>query len=133
MGSNLLGLSRRKWRDKGYILEGTECVSRMPGGVVRRSDLFGFTDLLAVPDPYGDMGDAWVYLQVTSKPNISTRLRKIQTGTTGKGQWERPIADLARAVLEAGDRIVVEGWYQPNGPGTRWRDKELEVELGDLE
>lgn len=132
-GTNLLKYSRRKWRRGSYYVENTECISRLPGGLVRRSDLFGFADLVAVPDPYCDLDPAFVFLQVTSRANISTRLRKIQNGTTGKGQWERPMADIARAILVNGDRVMVEGWDQPKGPGTRWRDKERELTLEDLE
>lgn len=132
-GTNFLTYSRRKWRDRGYIVEGTESIIRLPGGVTRRSDLFGFADLVAVPDPYLDLDPAFVFLQVTSRAHLSTRLRKILSETTGKGQWERPMADLARAILENGDRVVIEGWDQPNGPGTTWRDKERELTLADLE
>lgn len=133
MSTNLLTYSRRKWRDRGYYVEGTESIIRLPGGITRRSDLFGFADLVAVPDPYRDMDPALVLLQVTSRSNMSTRLRKIVEGSTGKGQWETPMADIARAVLRSGNRVVVEGWDQPKGPGTRWRYKERELTLEDLE
>lgn len=132
MNKNYLTLSRRKWRDRNYFVEKCEYIMRLPGGVTRRSDLFGFADLLCIPTPDAER-DEWVYLQVTSRSNISTRLRKIQNQETGKGQWARPISLLARAVLERGDRVVIEGWDQPNGPGTRWRDKEREVTLEDLD
>lgn len=133
MSTNFLTRSRSKWRDRGYHVDAAEQVQRF-GGKVRRKDLFGFADLVAYPNPYQGVEDpAVIWLQVTSRGNISTRLRKIQNGTTGKGQWEHPIADAARAVLESGDRIVIEGWDQPNGPGTRWRDKERELTLEDLE
>lgn len=132
MSTNFLTYSRRKWRERGYHVDAAEQVQRF-GGKVRRKDLFGFADLVAYPDPHQDLDPAVVWLQVTSWGHVPTRLRKIQNETTGKGQWEHPIADAARAVLESGDRIVIEGWHQPDGPGTRWEWREREVTLEDLE
>lgn len=133
-GTNFLTYSRRKWRRKGYHVDAAEQVNRLPGGIVRRKDLFGFADLVAYPDPYrDDLDPAIVWLQVTSWNHVPTRLRKIKNETTGKGQWEHPISEAARAVLESGDRIIIEGWQQENGPGTRWEWREHEVTLEDLE
>lgn len=112
-------------------MEGTECVSRFPGGGVRRSDLFGFCDLLAVPILEEHRSRPWIYLQVTSWGHVTTRLKKIQNETTGKGQWTTPCATLARAVLNHGDRIIVEGWKQEK-PYAPWEDRELEVEMEHL-
>lgn len=133
MTTNLLTHSRKHWRGKGYYVEGTESIVRLPGGVTRRSDLFGFADLVAVPLERED--DTWVFLQVTSHSNGAARVRKIRKETTGKGQWERPMMDLAEEILERGDRIVVEGWHQPDGPGTRWvrRPREVTLDNGQLE
>lgn len=129
MAVNYLGMSRKKWRDRGYLhLEGTESILRLPGGITKRNDLYGFVDMIAVPEDSGP----FVYLQVTSRSNLSTRKRKIQRETTGKGQWTRPIREIARRILERGDRIVLEGWDQPKGAGTAWRDKEIDLTLEDL-
>lgn len=151
MSTNLLTHSRKHWRNLGYYVEGTESIVRLPGGVTRRSDLFGFADLVAVPldgvEPKGggipiakgqgevEIRAPWVFLQVTSHSNGAARVRKIREETTGKGQWERPMMDLAEEILERGDRIVVEGWHQPDGPGTRWvrRPREVTIENGQLE
>lgn len=128
MTTNLLGLSRKKWRASGHYVEGTESIVRLPGGLTHRKDLFGFVDLVALPE-HGPI----TFLQVTSWSNVSTRFRKILEKTTGKGQWEVPIRDIARRLLLAGHRIIVEGWKQKNGPGTKWIDREREVTLEDLE
>ena len=135
MATNLLTHSRKKWRERGYYVEGTEQINRLPGGIVRRKDLFGFADLVAIPLARSRPGDdTFVFIQVTSKPNVSTRLRKIQDGeeTHGRGQWARPISELAEAVLDADHRIIVEGWHQPKGPGTKWECREEEVEIDAL-
>lgn len=131
MSTNLLTFHRRKWRPE-YHVEGTESIVRLPGGITRRDDLFGFVDTVLVPLPPYDF-DAWIFTQVTSRSNISTRLRKIQREMTGKGQWATPMRNLARAILEAGHRLLIEGWDQPKGPGTRWLDKERWITEEDLE
>lgn len=125
MATNLLSHSRKKWRALGYYVEGTESIIRLPGGITQRSDLFGFADLVAVPLVAPEFG-GWVYLQVTSRSNTSARLRKIQTGTTGKGQWEVPIRTIVQAILDHGDRVIVEGWDLHKN---RWRDQEREITL----
>ena len=128
MSVNLLTHHRKKWRP-GYHIEGTESIVRLPGGITRRDDLFGFVDTVLVPVDSGP----WIFVQVTSRSNISTRLRKIQREMTGKGKWSTPMRNLARSILESGHRILVEGWDQPKGPGTAWRSKERWIELTDLE
>ena len=125
MSTNYLTYSRKKWRDLGYYVETVEHTHRR-GNKVWRTDLHGFTDLLAV-SPEGER----VYLQVTSWANVPTRVRKIKTETIGKGQWEVEVAELARRVLKAGHRIVVEGWKQDR-PGSKYRDREREMTLEDL-
>jgi len=127
MATNLLQFHRKKWRPEFHV-EGTESIVRLPGGLTRRSDLFGFADTVLVA-----MGGGLIFCQVTSRSNMSARLRKIQREETGTGQWAVPIRDLAREVLLAGHRILIEGWDQPGGSGTRWRDKERWVTLEDLE
>jgi hypothetical protein len=126
---NLNQYARRKWRDKGYYVELTESLNSLPGGLTRRSDLFGFCDLLAVD--LKNPGKPWVFLQVTSRSNVAGRVQKIREETRGSGQWELPIRDLARAVLEGGDKILVEGWDQDK-KSRRWRCRERWVTLEDL-
>lgn len=128
MSTNLLTYHRRKWRPDFHV-EGTESIVRLPGGITRRDDLFGFVDTVLVPVDTGP----WIFCQVTSRSNISTRYRKIQRESTGKGQWATPMRNIAKAILEAGHRLLIEGWDQPGGPGTTWRDKERWVTLEDLE
>lgn len=127
MAVNLLRYHRRKWRPD-YHVEGTESIVRLPGGITRRDDLFGFVDTVLVPVEEGP----WIFAQVTSRSNISTRLRKIQRESTGKGQWATPMRNIARAILAAGHRLLIEGWDQPGGSGTTWRDKERWVTEEDL-
>ncbi len=115
MPTNLLTYSRRKWRAAGYYVEGTESIMRLPGGSTVRRDLFGCVDLLAIP-PDGP----WVYLQVTSRSNMSARAKKILTEKTGKGQWAMPIAELARRIRGHGDTLIVEGWEKKNGVWVDW-------------
>lgn len=116
--------SREKWRERGFYVETVEHF--VPPG--RYSDLFGFVDLLAVPAD----NRPWVYIQSTSRGHISTRKRKILSKTTGSGQHAKRMKELAEAILMRGDRIVIEGWDQPKGPGTAWRCKEVDLLLGDL-
>jgi len=134
MAANFLTYSRRKWRGKGYYVEGTEQISRVPGGLTRRHDLFGFCDLLALPSRRDSQilvdDRTWVFIQVTSWGHVSTRLRKIQNEKHGRGQWEIPISTLARHVLERGDKILIEGWKLDKG---RWICKERWLTLEDLE
>ena len=120
MARNLQGLSRKKWRDRGYAVEAGEHVSRI-GKIVRRHDTFGFADLICVKP--GQL----VWLQVTSWSNVSARVNKIAREDHGKGQWSRPIRDTAKDLLSIhGIRIVVEGWKQdPNN--LRWESREIEV------
>ena len=124
--ADLKARSRDKWRKRGYHVENGETMMRAPGGIVRRHDIFGFTDLIAVP---ADIG-SWVWIQSTSWSNVTARLRKIQNGKVGSGQWERPIRGLAWQVLARGDRILIEGWRK--GKNGRYEVKERWVEAGDL-
>ena len=132
MATNLNQYARKKWRERGYFVELTESLARLPGGIARKSDLFSFCDLLLLPLENPET-DAWIFLQVTSRGHISTRQRKILEGMTGKGQWAIPTAQIVRAILNRGDKILVEGWDQPGGAGTRWRDKERWITLDMLE
>ena len=67
-----------------------------------RQDLFGLVDVLAV-GPQGTLA-----VQTTSRANVSARVRKIADSAT------------IAAIREAGWTVLVHGWEQPKGPGTRW-------------
>ena len=139
--ADLKARSRARWRKRGYHVENGETMMRAPGGIVRRHDIFGFTDLIAVPEmdialtPNGAWvalgNEVWVWIQSTSWGNVSARLRKIQRETVGTGQWERPIRELALIVLARGDRILIEGWRK--GKNGRYEVRERWVEARDLE
>jgi hypothetical protein len=73
VAANYMPHSRKLWRSQGYFVEGTEQVIRLPGGITRRNDLFGFADAVAIQP-----GLPWVFIQVTSWGNVSSRLKKIQ-------------------------------------------------------
>lgn len=127
MAVNYLKYSRRKWRERGYWYWTLEHVTRT-GGFVRRHDMFGFIDAVAIK-----VGEV-VYLQVTSRSNMSARANKIARDTAGKGRYARPCIAIAKRLLSVfGNRIVVEGWDQPGGKGTEYRDKELEITPAELD
>jgi hypothetical protein len=110
--------SRRKWRALGFHVENAEFFISIGRGRGIKRDLFGFADLVALPR--GRKPHPLVFIQATSWGHVSTRLRKIQTETTGKGQWEVPLRELAHGVLLAGQRIVVEGWKKD---GRTWIER----------
>lgn len=120
MARNLNGFSRKKWRAQGYYVEAGEHVSRI-GKHVRRHDTFGFADLIAVRP------GSIVFIQVTSWSNVSARVNKIAREEHGKGQWARPMSEIAKNLTSClGVRIVVEGWKQD--PDTlRWESREIEI------
>jgi hypothetical protein len=118
--TNLQGLARRKWRGQGYYVEAGEHVSRI-GSIVRRHDTFGFADLICIR--CGEI----VFLQVTSWSNVSARVNKIAREEHGRGQWSRPMIEIAKTLMSvAGVRIVVEGWKQDKQT-LRWESREVEV------
>ena len=126
MATNLLVHARKKWRARGYHVEGTESINRLPNGNVRRNDLHGFADLVCINE------EEIVYLQVTSWSNVSARRRKIENETVGKGQWAIRIAAIARMLLGFGHtRIVIEGW-KLDPKAYRYVNKEIEVTLESL-
>lgn len=118
--ASLTGYSRKKWREQGYFLEQAEHVSRA-GKFTRRHDLFGFTDLVAVRP------GSLIFLQVTSWGNVSARVNKIARESHGKGQYETPMAEIAKNLMSnCGVRIIVEGWKLC--PKTnRWVSREVEI------
>jgi len=78
-------------RSEGYLVEVVEQIKRVPGKTWR-VDLFGFADLLAL------RGEEILLVQVTSRSNVSSRIRKIEDAPT------------LGAVRDAGIRIEVHGW-----------------------
>ena len=130
MAVNYLTHSRKKWRKLGYYVEGTEFNLTIPDEKGRprpiKKDLHGFSDLIAQND------DEQVYLQVTSWGNISARLRKIQSGSVGKGQWSEPMRHIARRILGYGvHRIIIEGWKMDRNL-YRYVEKERILTLDDV-
>lgn len=131
--ANLTPFSRKKWRRRGYHVETTEFFHQVAGGLPRRRDLFGFADLVAI-----DLtsNQPWVFVQVTSWGNVSARKRKIQEGTTGKGQWELPMRDIASAIIRRGDRVLIEGWKKDkagkHGPRGHYVEREVWITGEDL-
>lgn len=115
--------SRKRWRDKGWYVEGTESINRVPGGMVRRNDLFGFADLIAMPPNLGTGRPTLI--QVTSRSNVASRVKKITMpgNTVGSGKWEMPVMLLAWMALNYFD-IVVEGWDLKDN---RWRCREVRI------
>jgi len=130
---SLTAKTATKWRKKGYYVELTEYTLRIPdpktpGGFrVVKKDLHGFVDMVAMND------DEVIYIQPTSWSNMSARLRKIQTGEVGRGQWRIRMRIIARRLLGFPHvRILIEGWKKDKD---KWRyvDKERWVTLEDLE
>ena len=76
---------------------------------MRRNDLFGMFDLLAIK-PNG----IFVGVQVTSKPNVNARVNKIKANVEVMTKW------LIR------NEIVVHGWFKQNN---RWQVLERMVGL----
>jgi len=119
--------SRRRWRKAGFHVQNSEFYVDVGQGRKIKKDLFGFSDLVALPK--GRLHPL-VFIQATSWGHVTTRLRKIQTETTGTGQWEVSLAELAIGCLLGGSRIVIEGWKKDGrlwaAPKVRW------VSLEDL-
>lgn len=117
--------SRAKWRKAGFFVDSAESIIRVPGSFSRRNDLFGFCDLVAV-GPGGV-----VLIQTTSASNMAARVRKLRTEHTGTGTFATPIREIARCFLDAGVRIVVEGWRQDRAT-RRWVCRERWITEADL-
>ncbi len=112
--------SRKVWRKEGYHVLNAEFFVQIGGGRKVKQDLFGMIDLVALPLP-GSESAAVVFIQVTSWAHVPTRRRKILNETTGKGQWEVPLRDLASSLLRGGSLVLVEGWRKK---GTVWERRQ---------
>lgn len=129
MATKLNQHTYRKWRAEmpGCHIEQAEFFAQAPGGLPRKSDLFGFVDLIIIPRTEL----SWLWVQVTSWGNVATRLRKIREGQQKAGtQFEIAHAELARRILARGDRILIEGWKKESG---RYISREHWVTREDLE
>jgi hypothetical protein len=110
MNASTTQLSLDYLRGLGYTVDIVErWVPGIKGGNRIRKDLFGILDLVGIRD------GLTIGVQTTAKSALSTRARKI---------GESPNLPLLR---QAGWRIVVHGWHQPNGPRTRYVMEELVV------
>lgn len=98
-------------RKEGYIVG---IVERWLPAVERRSDLFGFADLIAA-HPFTR---SIMLIQVTSAANVSARLSK-----------SRSKPELA-VWIRAGGAFEVHGWKQVDG---RWRVRRVAVQLQDID
>lgn len=84
----------------------------------KRTDLFGFIDIVALDDQPGVLG-----VQSTTVSNQSARVAKIQS---------QELAVAVRWWLRAGNRIVVHGWAKRGARGKRktWTLAESPIFLG---
>jgi hypothetical protein len=89
--------------ERGYICDVVESYNAFTR---RKKDLFGIFDILAIGN-----GET-IAIQLTSKSNMSTRVKKISESSA------------LPEILRSGWRVLVIGWYKkPNG---RYDYKEFE-------
>ena len=91
------------FRDMGYLIEKVEYFNSF---TKRYKDLFGIFDYIAVGN-----GET-VAIQVTSRSNMSSRIKKIQD------------SDNLTKCRDANWRIIVIGWDKP---AHRWRSKTVDI------
>lgn len=115
-------VSRRFWRGRGYYVE---TVQQYVHHARRYRDLFGCIDLVAF-----SFGKPPVFIQVTSKGNMSARKEKMRTKCVGQGTDPYPIWKIVLALLETGNRVIVEGWQKVGG---RWQVRIDEAVLSERE
>lgn len=116
-------LTRKLWRDRGYIYGRTETLESHYGGTFGiKKDLFGIVDAIAIGN--GEV----VFLQSTTIKQKSSHLSKIINGSWKIGNGiPSPILDAVRAILQSKARLIFCLWHQPGGPKTRWVCEELEI------
>lgn len=90
-------------RDQGYMVATVEYYNAF---TKRKHDLFGCIDLLAIGN-----GET-IAIQVTSKSNMSARIKKIES------------SDALPEMLRSKWRILVHGWWR--GTNGRYQLKEFE-------
>ena len=110
MKASTTRLSLERLRSEGWSVEVVEHWRRNPvTGVQTKHDLFGIIDILAVRD------SETLAVQTTTRGELPKRLRKIAE------------AEITPKLRTAGWRLVCHGWWQPNGPGTRYHVEEVEA------
>jgi hypothetical protein len=83
------------YEEQGYKCDRVESYNAF---TKRKKDLFGIFDVLAVGN-----GET-IGIQITSKPNMSARVKKIEE------------SEFLHEILRSGWRVVVIGWFKkPNG------------------
>lgn len=90
-------------KDQGYMVANVEHFNYF---TKRKHDLWGCIDILAIGN-----GET-LAVQVTSKSNMSARIRKIED------------SDALPEMLRSGWRVIVHGWWK--GTNGRYQLKEME-------
>ena len=103
MANNLSARSIAFMKEKGYLVANVESYNHF---IKRKKDLYGVIDLLCIGN-----GET-VAVQVTSKSNMSSRIKKIEA------------SDAFPEMLRSGWRVLVQGWSK-NSKG-RYEVKEFE-------
>jgi hypothetical protein len=103
MANNLSARSIAFMKEKGYLVANVESYNHF---IKRKKDLYGVIDLLCIGN-----GET-VAVQVTSKSNMSSRIKKIEA------------SDAFPEMLRSGWRVLVQGWWK-NAKG-RYEVKEFE-------
>jgi hypothetical protein len=108
MTASLNARSATHLRELGYVVDTTEHYNYF---TKRRHDLFTIFDLVAI-SPRNEHGTRdMVFVQVTSRGNLSSRIKKIaEAAATGP-------------IRETGGIIIAHGWDKYQG---RWRLKEVD-------
>lgn len=109
-----------------YPLSAVEKVEYWNSFAKKRHDLFGFADVLVAGPDAGT-----IYVQVTTRGCMSARRQKI-LGKPQRSDKDPEGAAKARysrvlSCLRSGARILVQGWDQPGGKGTKWVLTEWEI------
>jgi len=103
MANNLSARSIAFMKEKGYLVANVESYNHF---IKRKKDLYGVIDLLCIGN-----GET-VAVQVTSKSNMSSRIKKIEA------------SDAFPEMLRSGWRVLVHGW---------WKNKSNRYELKEFE
>lgn len=121
--TNPESLTRKLWRDRGYIYGRTETLeSHFAGGFGIKKDLFGIVDAIAIG--HGEV----VFLQSTTLKQKSSHLSKIINSSYKIGNGTpTPILDAVREILKTNARLIFCLWHQPGGEKTRWLCEELVI------
>jgi hypothetical protein len=129
-----LAEARKRWPKSA--VEKTEhwdaFAPRRDGGRGKRRDLFGFGDMIVAGEDSGH-----ILIQSTTKGCMAARRRKIlgarqahEKNTSKQAEYR---VRCFLAWLASGGRVLIWGWHQPGGPGTRHILEEREVTREDAE